>query len=299
MISASLILRQPEASLETFEMSRSKTPLSDRFGPDAADVELGADAPSVHRQLAARGSVRKFRPDAVPYSALRRLCALALCSPTKSDLQQRDIIIIDAPSLKSGIAALLTDGPLGQKWLADVPNLLIFCGNNRRQRRIHTLRDRPFANDHLDAFFNAAVDAGIALSAFVIAAEAEGLGVCPVSAVRNHSETLSRLLKLPDHVFPVAGLAVGYPAEAPPRSMRLPLSVTVHRNAYREDGLDAAIETYDRRRAAAQPYAAQRYVREFGLTDNYGWSEDKARQYARPERADFGAYVKRIGFKLD
>jgi nitroreductase/FMN reductase [NAD(P)H] len=81
--------------------------------------------------------------------------------------------------------------------------------------------------------------------------------------------------------------------------MRLPLSVTVHRNAYLEDGLDAAIRTYDRRRAAAQPYAAQRYVREFGLADNYGWSEDKARQYARPERADFGAYVRRIGFKLD
>jgi nitroreductase/FMN reductase [NAD(P)H] len=280
-------------------MANSRTPLADRFGADAADIELGNDAPSIHRQLAARGSVRKFRSDIVPYSTLRRLCALALCAPTKSDLQQRDIIIIDAPALKSQIAALLIDGPLGQKWLADVPNLLIFCGNNRRQRRIHTLRDRHFANDHLDAFFNAAVDAAIALSAFVIAAEAEGLGACPVSAVRNHSDVLSRLLKLPDHVFPVAGLAVGYPAEIPQLSMRLPLSVTVHRNSFLEDGLDAAIEGYDRRREATQPYAAQRYVREFGLADSYGWSEDKARQYARPERADFGAYVRRIGFRLD
>jgi nitroreductase/FMN reductase [NAD(P)H] len=280
-------------------MSNSKTPLADRFGADAADFEAGGDAPFLHGQLATRGSVRKFRPDTVPYQILRRLCALALCAPTKSDLQQRDIIIIDAPSLKSQIAAMLADGPLGQKWLANVPNLLLFCGNNRRQRRIHALRDRPFANDHLDAFFNAAVDAGIALSAFVIAAEAEGLGVCPVSAVRKHAAALSELLKLPDHVFPVAGLAVGYPAETPQISMRLPLSVTVHRNRFGEDGLDDAIEAYDRRRAAAQPYAAQRYDREFGLAESYGWSEDKARQYARPERADFGAYVRRIGFRLD
>jgi len=280
-------------------MSNSKNPLVDRFGPDAADVEFGSDAPSLLGQLAARGSVRKFRSDPVPYRTLRRLSALALCAPTKSDLQQRDILIIDAPPLKSQIGALLADGPLGQKWLANVPNLLIFCGNNRRQRRIHTLRDRHFANDHLDAFFNAAVDAAIALSAFVIAAEADGLGACPVSAVRNHSDALSRLLKLPDHVFPVAGLAVGYPAEAPKLSMRLPLSVTVHHNAFLEDGLDDAIEAYDRRREAAQPYAAQRYVREFGLADTYGWSEDKARQYARPERADFGAYARRIGFRLD
>jgi nitroreductase/FMN reductase [NAD(P)H] len=280
-------------------MSNSKTPLVERFGPDAADVEFGGDAPPLLRQLAARGSVRKFRSDIIPDRTLRRLCALALCAPTKSDLQQRDIIIIDSPSLKSRIGALLADGPLGQKWLAGVPNLLIFCGNNRRQRRIHALRDRHFANDHLDAFFNAAVDAAIALSAFVIAAEADGLGACPVSAVRNHSDALSRLLKLPDHVFPVAGLAVGYPAEAPKLSMRLPLSVTVHHNAFLEDGLDDAIEAYDRRREAAQPYAAQRYVREFGLADTYGWSEDKARQYARPERADFGAYARRIGFRLD
>ena len=276
-------------------MSNSRTPLVDRFGPEAADVEFGGDAPSLLGQLAARGSVRKFRSDTIPYPTLRRLCALALCAPTKSDLQQRDIIIIDAPPLKSQIGALLADGPLGQKWLADVPNFLLFCGNNRRQRRI----DRHFANDHLDAFFNAAVDAAIALSAFVIAAEAEGLGVCPVSAVRIHSDALSRLLKLPDHVFPVAGLAVGYPAEAPQLSMRLPLSVTVHHNTFLEDGLDDAIEAYDRRREAAQPYAAQRYVREFGLAETYGWSEDKARQYARPERADFGDYVRRIGFRLD
>jgi nitroreductase len=280
-------------------MSNSKTPLVDRFGPDAADVKFDDDSPAVLGQLAARGSVRKFRSDTVPYSTLRRLCALALCAPTKSDLQQRDIIIIDAPSLKSQIGKMLSDGPQGQKWLSDVPGLLLFCGNNRRQRRIHTLRDRHFANDHLDAFFNAAVDAAIALSAFVIAAEADGLGVCPVSAVRNHSAELSQLLKLPDHVFPVAGLAVGYPAETPQISMRLPLSVTVHHNTFLEDGLDDAIEAYDRRREAAQPYAAQRYVREFGLAETYGWSEDKARQYARPERADFGAYVRRIGFKLD
>jgi len=280
-------------------MSNSKTPLADRFGADAAELEFGVDAPPLFNQLASRASVRKFRSDTVPYPTLRRLCALALCSPTKSDLQQRDIIIIDAPSLKSEIGAMLADGPLGQKWLANVPNLLIFCGNNRRQRRIHTLRDRHFANDHLDAFFNAAVDAAIALSAFVIAAEAEGLGACPVSAVRIHSDALSRLLKLPDHVFPVAGLAVGYPAEAPQPSMRLPLSVTVHRNTFVEDGLDDAIEAYDRRREAAQPYAAQRYVREFGMAETYGWSEDKARQYAHPERADFGAYVRRIGFRLD
>jgi len=272
-------------------------PLNLRFGSD--DLALPADAPQLHAQLAARGVVRSFSSDPVPYDLLHRLCALALCSPTKSDLQQRDIVIVDDALLKEQILAPLTDGPIGQPWLKNVPALLIFCGNNRRQRLWHEWQGIPFANDHLDAFFNASVDAGIALSAFVLAAEAQGLGCCPISAVRNRAAAVSELLKLPQHVFPVAGLAVGWPSVAPKQSMRLPLDVTVHRNGYREDGLREAVEGYDARREAAQPYREQRYVERFGKAARYGWSEDKARQYAVPERADFGAYVRARGFKLD
>jgi nitroreductase/FMN reductase [NAD(P)H] len=273
--------------------------LKHRFGSENDNLAVPADAPDLHRQLAARGVVRSFTADPVPYDLLHRLCALALSSPTKSDLQQRDVVIVDDAALRQRILSPLTEGPTGQAWLKDAPVLLVFCGNNRRQRLWHEWRGKPFANDHLDAFFNAAVDAGIALSAFVLAAEAQGLGTCPISVIRNRAAAISELLHLPQYTFPVAGLAVGWPMAAPRQSMRLPLDVTVHRNGYREDGLRDAIEDYDGRRAAAQPYREQRYVEMFGKSDSYGWSEDKARQYAVPERADFGAYVRARGFKLD
>jgi nitroreductase/FMN reductase [NAD(P)H] len=273
--------------------------LKRRFGTESEHLALPADAPDLHRQLATRGVVRSFTTEPVPFELLHRLCALALCSPTKSDLQQRDIVIVDDTDLNRQILSPLTEGPIGQAWLGDVAALLIFCGNNRRQRLWHAWRGKPFANDHLDAFFNASVDAGIAMTAFVLAAEAHGLGACPISAIRNRAAAISELLSLPQHVFPVAGLAVGWPAAPPKQSMRLPLDVTVHRNAYREDNLQAAIETYDRRREAAQPYREQRYVDAFGKAARYGWSEDKARQYAVPERADFGAFIRARGFKLD
>lgn len=271
--------------------------LNRRFGAD--DLALSEDAPDTHRQLAARGVVRSFTANPVPHDLLQRLCALALCAPTKSDLQQRDIIIVDDARLISEILAPLTEGPGGQAWLKNVPVLLIFCGNNRRQRLWHGWHGIPFANDHLDAFFNASVDAGIALTSFVLAAEAQGLGTCPISVIRNRAAAVSELLGLPQHVFPVAGLAVGWPDANPKQSMRLPLGVTVHRNRYREDSLRDAIENYDRRRQAAQPYRAQRAVEQFGKSESYGWSQDKARQYAVPERADFGVYVRKRGFKLD
>ena len=59
---------------------------------------------------------------------------------------------------------------------------------------------------------NAAVDAGLVLAQFIRAAEAVNLGTVPVSAVRNYSRETSDLLSLPEGVFPIAGLCLGYPS---------------------------------------------------------------------------------------
>lgn len=271
-------------------MSTVHRDLLHRYG-EAPDGEV--PAVPLFEQLAARGSCRRFKPNPVSPALIETLCALALASPTKSDLQQRDIVIIEDAAIRSRINALLAD----QEWIAAAPHFIVFLGNNRRQRQVHEWRGIPFANDHLDAFFNAAVDAGIALSAFVIAAEAAGLGCCPVSVIRNHSAEVSTLLGLPDHVFPVAGLGFGWPLQRTYMSLRLPLSATVHRNRY-TDCTKAMVDGYDARRNSVFPYRSQRNVARFGASDGYGWSEDKARQYAEPERADFGGFVRRIGFNL-
>ena len=149
-----------------------------------------------------------------------------------------------------------------------------------------------------DSFMNAAVDAGIVLATFIRSAEALGLGCCPISAVRNKAAEVSDLLDLPDHVFPFAGLAFGFPAQAPVISKRLPLQVTCHVDRYREVDLKETIAQYDDERATAQPYEKQRFPEKFADSDRYSWSEDKARQYSEAERADFGDYVRSCGFKL-
>lgn len=273
--------------------------LTRRFGA-TVDVPDGLEIPATWSDIAGRGSCRAFAPTPVPGALIETLAALALSAPSKSDLQQRDIVILDDRDVRGEIDRMLTEGPGAQAWVSGAPLMLLFLGNNRRQRQLHDWRGKPFANDHLDAFFNAAVDAGIALATFVVAAEAAGLGCTPISVIRNHAEAVSKLIGLPDHVFPVAGLAVGWPARTPPRiSPRLPLSATVHRNRFDETGLREAVDAYDRRRHAVQPYTAQRGADRYPAVDLYGWSEDKVRQYAAPERADWGAFVRSKGFRLE
>ncbi len=276
----------------------SGTSLRERFAYRFGEAPA-AHAPSARDDtlayLAARRSHRRYLARPVDPALIQTLAAAPLCVPSKSDLQQRDIVIVRDPALRHDIDALFPDDP----WIAAAPAFLVFCANNRRQRQLHEWRGRPFANDHLDAFFNAAVDAAIVLASFVIAAERVGLGCCPISALRNHAARAGELLGLPDHVFPVAGLTLGWPAGAGEVSLRLPLAVTLHEDRFGEAGLRQAIEAYDARRAVLQPYAAQRHAGEYGTQAPYTWSEDKARQYAKPERSDFGAFVRAKGFRLD
>ena len=108
------------------------------------------------------------------------------------------------------------------------------------------MRDVPLDNGALEGFFNATVDAALALQTCVLAAETIGLGTCPISVLRNRIGEVADILELPDKVFPVAGLCVGYPAQAGFTSMRLPLEATVHIDRYDDSSLPASVDGYDR-----------------------------------------------------
>jgi hypothetical protein len=114
-------------------------------------------------------------------------------------------------------------------------------------------------------------------------------------------DEVAAILALPDKVFPVAGLCVGYPARSGYLSLRLPRSLTLYRDAYDHSRLQQDLNDYDRRRDAVHSIAKeqQRLLEEYGEAEFYGWSEDKARQAAKPEGAAFPRYLRARGFSLD
>jgi nitroreductase len=268
--------------------------LFERFG-ERLDVDPSLRGLEELARMAARRVHRRYLARDIDPGLLRMLCACALSAPSKSDLQQADILIVRDKGTRDAIGALLPEMP----WLPTAPAFLVFLANGRRLPQISQMRGKPFPNDHLDLFFNASVDAAIVLATFLRAADAAGLGCCPISVIRDHAAKISAMLELPDKVVPIAGLCVGWPADDGVLSPRLPLSTTVHEERFTETDLAGEVDGYDRRRAETRPFRNQREPERFGQVEFYGWSEDKARQYAKPQRADFGAFVRGKGFHLD
>jgi nitroreductase len=273
---------------------RIESLLLDRFGerlrvdPDLTGLEH-VESIVKHRVI------RRYSARPVDEDLLRLICACALSAPAKSDLQQRDIVIVRETHTRAEIAALFPDMP----WIGQAPCFLVFVANGRRLPALAAARGKPFPNDHLDQLFNATTDAAMALGNAIMAAGAVGLGCCPISVIRDHADRMSELLALPDRVIPVAGLCLGWPADPGRLSPRLPLALTLHQDRFDDEGLLTHVEAYDARRNALGPYRTQRDTARWGESDRYGWSEDKVRQYAVPQRADFGDYVRRRGFSTD
>jgi nitroreductase len=101
--------------------------LQDRFGEhipvDPSWHGLAHIAPIVKHRVIRRYSRQPLDPRLV-----RVICACALSAPSKSDLQQRDIVVVEDIGVRRDIAALIPDMP----WVGEAPAFLVFLANGRR-----------------------------------------------------------------------------------------------------------------------------------------------------------------------
>jgi nitroreductase/FMN reductase [NAD(P)H] len=263
-----------------------------RFGIDLPDVDVPPEvAPLLDRRV-----TRRYTDQPVPDPLLDALLAAAQSAPTKSDLQQYSVVVMrDRERIRQ-----ITDWIGTMDWIATAPVFLVWCGDMRRNQRLCEQHGMPHANNNLDTFLNTAVDCSLAMAQFIAAAEAIGLGSCPISYVRSHIERVTPLLGLPHGVYPVSGLSVGWPVFRRPVSMRLPPSVVVHRERYDDSAMADEVRAYDERRRAREPVAPGSLKNNdvYPPRDGVGWSENVARQLSVPERFGFAAYLRTRGFDL-
>jgi len=270
--------------------------ITERYGVEA---DCGADMPAAGplALILGRGSQRHYTDKPVTDDLLEVLLACAQSAPTKSDLQQYSIVVVKDADSRQRLSAL--GG--GMSWPPLAPVFMAFCADMRRNQRLAKIRGHEHRNNNVDTFMNCVVDAALAMQSFVNAAESIGLGTCPISQIRMKIDAVREILGLPDGVFPIAGLAVGWPEFPTPRvSMRLPQNTVVHFDRYDDSDLEAEVEAYDRRRHEHRPITPdkQRHTDKYGVLDYCPWSENITRQLSLPERAGFREFLQKHGFDL-
>ena len=268
--------------------------LEDRYGLYIAREEDHLN--ETIRGLLTRRVCRSFLDRDLDDELLNILLACAQSAPTKSNLQQYSIVTIRNKETQKKIADLIPS----MQWIAKAPVFLVFLGDVRRNRKLANLRGHNYANNNADTFMNAAIDAALAMQMFINAAESAGLGCCPISYVRNSIEDFAVILDLPDGVFPIAGLPVGWPARDGFVSMRLPQNIIIHREKYADEALKIEVDAYDERNHERSPLSPenQRHTDNYGVLEKCTWSENIARQLSLPERQDFANWLKSRGIDL-
>ncbi len=118
--------------------------LEQRFGERIA-VDPALDGLERIESIVKHRVLRRYSDKPVDPELVRLICACGLSSPTKSDLQQRDIVIVENPASRKAIADLIPDMP----WIGKAPCFLVFLANGRRLPALSRLarqgvRQRPF-----------------------------------------------------------------------------------------------------------------------------------------------------------
>ena len=270
---------------------------NNRYGKNS-DLDLSqVNISPLLKSILSRASVRKFSEKLITKEILTILLASAQSAPSKSNLQQYSILVIQDTSIKTEISNLIGN----TKWALTAPVFLLFLADIRRNIKISSDRGYKHKNNNVDTFMNGVIDAALSMQSMVIASEAMGLGVCPISMIRNIIEEVKLICKLPKGVFPIAGLAVGWPDEKAPVSLRLPQDIVTHVNIYKEDNLSQKINEYDERVFKIAPISEekQRHVDLYGIAEKGTWSENISRQLSVPERANFKKWLKDHGINLE
>ena len=95
--------------------------------------------------------------------------------------------------------------------------------------------------DNLMSFMNASMDTLLVAQTFCTLAEEAGLGICYLGTTTYNPQMIIDTLQLPELVFPLTTITVGYPDGIPAQVDRLPLEAAVHDEKYHDytpEGID-------------------------------------------------------------
>lgn len=177
-----------------------------------------------------RRSIRRYQDKDVDNTLLTRLIKEAERTQTMGNLQLYSVVVTRSEELKAKLAPAHFNQPM----VTGAPVVLTFCADYRRTTLWAELRQATPGYDNPLSFVNAMTDALLFCQTFCNLAEEEGLGCCFLGTTVYQPQSIIDTLQLPELVFPVATITLGWPDENPPLSDRLPVSTIIHEETFHD-----------------------------------------------------------------
>ena len=191
------------------------------------------------KNLLTRRTIRQYADRDVDQQLLQRLLAEASRTQTMGNLQLYSVIITRSPEMKAKLAPAHFNQPM----VTQAPVVLTVVADFNRTSTWARCREAVPGYDNFLSFINAATDALLFTQTLCNLMDEEGLGYCYLGTTVYMPQMIIDTLQLPKLVMPVATLTIGWPAETPALSDRLPLESFVHHETYK-DYSTADIDTY-------------------------------------------------------
>ena len=191
------------------------------------------------KNLETRRTIRQYSLRDVSDELLHRLLTEASRTQTMGNLQLYSVVITRAYDKKLQLAPAHFNQPM----VTQAPVVLTICADFNRTSTWARCRKAEPGYDNFLSFINAATDALLYTQTLCNLMDEEGLGYCYLGTTVYQPQQIIDILELPRLVMPVATLTVGWPAEEPPLTDRLPLESFIHEETY-NDYLAADIDTY-------------------------------------------------------
>ena len=182
------------------------------------------------KNLLTRRSIRKYSEEPVSEELLNGLLTEAARTQTMGNLQLYSVIVTRSDEMKRRLAPAHFNQPM----VTEAPVVLTVCADFNRTSTWARCRQAEPGYDNLLSFLNASIDALLYTQTLCNLMDEEGLGYCYLGTTVYMPQQIIDTLQLPQLVMPVATLTVGWPAEEPPLSDRLPTESFVHQETYHD-----------------------------------------------------------------
>lgn len=191
------------------------------------------------KNLSTRRTIRQYSNQEVSQELLNRLLAEASRTQTMGNLQLYSVVVTRSDEMKQKLAPAHFNQPM----VTQAPVVLTICADFNRTSTWARCRNAEPGYDNFLSFINAATDALLYTQTLCNLMDEEGLGYCYLGTTVYQPQQIIDILELPRLTMPVATLTVGWPAEEPAQSDRLPLESFVHEETY-TDYLAMDIDKY-------------------------------------------------------